>query len=261
MLHHRRRDCVDTVTKSHATPTISVVVPTLNEAENLPHLVRRIDRALRGVSHEIVIVDDASIDGTAAIADTLALARRDTRVIHRDAFERGLSSAILAGFDAARGRSVAVIDADLQHDPAVLPRLLGSLDHADIAIGSRYTFEGRTCGWSWIREIQSRAAATVTRAALALSVRDPLSGCFAISRAAYESLRADLRPRGWKLLLDILAAGRGISVAEVPMTFRARVRGTTKMNAAVLRAWLDQLLDLRRRRVGRSALEPAGATP
>jgi dolichol-phosphate mannosyltransferase len=231
----------------------SVVVPTLNEAQNLPHLVRRVDRALRGIPHEVIVVDDGSTDGTAELADKLAATRPDVRVLHRPASERGLSAAILAGFSAARGDVLAVIDADLQHDPAVLPGLLAALDDHDVAIGSRYTFRGRTCGWSWLRELESRAAAALTRATLGIPVRDPLSGCFAIRRSAFNRVAPLLRPRGWKLLLDILASAPDIAVAEVPMTFRARCRGRTKMNARVVAAWLRQLRHLRKlRREGAS---------
>jgi dolichol-phosphate mannosyltransferase len=222
------------------------VVPTLNEVRNLEHLLRRIDRSLRGVPHEVIVVDDASTDGTPELAEDLAARRQNTRVLHRKASERGLSSAILAGFRAARGDAVAVMDADLQHDPAVLPALLSALDRHDLAIGSRYTFRGRTCRWSWVRELESRAAAALTRAALGLRIRDPLSGCFAMRRAAFERIAPILQPRGWKLLLDVLASAPELSVAEVPMTFRARCRGKTKMNGAVVAAWLRQLRELRR---------------
>jgi len=127
-VHRWRRPRLAEAREGEAKPAISVVVPTLNEALNLAHAVRRIGRALRGVHHEILVVDDASIDGTAAIADDLAAApASNVLVIHRPGAARGLSAAILAGFAAARGDAVAVIDADLQHDPSVLPRLLSAL--------------------------------------------------------------------------------------------------------------------------------------
>jgi dolichol-phosphate mannosyltransferase len=242
------------------SPRLTVVVPTLNEAHNLRHLVRRLDRSLRGIPFEIVIVDDASTDGTGELADALAEERSSIVVIQRTAAERGLSAAILAGFRAARGQLVAVIDADLQHDPGVLPRLVENLARVDIAIGSRYAFRGKTCGWSILRELESRAAAWLTRRALGLSVRDPLSGCFALRRRVIAEIEPVLQPRGWKLLLDILAAGRELSVAEVPMTFRARCRGQTKMNGRVVAAWLQQLRELRRAAPA-EWLTPAGARP
>jgi dolichol-phosphate mannosyltransferase len=232
--------------EENSSPSLSVVVPTLNEAENLRHLVRRLDRALGEHPHEILVVDDGSTDGTAEIAEQLAADRGNLRLLRRDPSDRGLSSAILAGFRSSRGEVLAVIDADLQHDPAVLPALLHACQHRDIAIASRYAFRGKTCGWSFVREVESRAAAWLTRRVLDLSVRDPLSGFFAIRRSAFDEIAGLLRPRGWKLLLDILASAPDMTVAEVPMTFRARCRGKTKMNGAVVIAWLRQLRELRR---------------
>lgn len=241
-------------------PRLSVIVPTLNEVANLRPIVTRVDGVVSTIAHEIVIVDDASTDGTAELADTLAATRPNVRVLHRPLVDRGLSAAILTGFEAARGDAVAVIDADLQHEPRVLLRLLDALEDHDLAIGSRYTFRGRTCGWSWLRKIESRAAAALTRAALGLSIHDPLSGCFAMRRTAFEATAPRLRPRGWKLLLDILVMAPDLSVAEVSMTFRSRCRGKTKMNGAVVRSWLTQLRELRRLRRARVPL-PIGAVP
>jgi dolichol-phosphate mannosyltransferase len=244
------RSCWLSQAKGEERPLLSLVVPTLNEAENLPHLLRRVARALRGIRHEVIVVDGGSTDGTADLADELAGTRPELRVLHRSQAERGLSAAILAGFRHARGDVLAVMDADLQHDPAVLPGLVAALGDHDLAIGSRYTFRGKTCGWSFLRELQSRAAAALTRLVLRISVRDPLSGFFAIRRSAFELVAAGLQPRGWKLLLDILATAPRLSVAEVPMTFRARCRGKTKMNPRVVREWLGSLRGLRSVRFG-----------
>lgn len=243
-----------------ATTRLSVIIPTLDEAGNLPRLVRLVDRALLRISHEIIVVDGGSTDGTGGLADAYAATRQDFCAIHCDPAERGLSLAILSGFEAARGEVVAVLDADLQHDPRVLPRLLTAAETHDLAIGSRYTYRGKTCGWSWLRKIQSRGAAYVTRASLGLRVRDPLSGCFAIRREALQGVKEKLRPRGWKLLLDILALAPSLTWTEVPMTFRSRWRGKTKMSGAVVRAWLRQLRELRRMRRALASLPSGAAT-
>lgn len=226
-------------------PTLSLIVPTLNEAPNLRPLLGRLARALRGVPHEILIVDDASTDGTADVAETLRERFPALRILRRTR-DFGLSASIVDGFRSARGGILGVIDADLQHDPGALPRLLAAVrDRADIAIGSRYAFEGRTCGWSLIRAAESRLAAFVTHRALGIPVRDPLSGFFLLRREVFESVAPRLEGRGWKLLLEILAHVPAARVVEVPYTFRARTRGRTKMSAKVARVWMAELFRLR----------------
>lgn len=228
-------------------PDLSLIVPTLNEAENLPRLLRMVSRALRGISHEIIVADDASRDETARVAEDLRATYPALRILRRTA-NFGLSAAIVDGFRNARGSVLAVMDADLQHDPRVLPGLIAALSDHDIAIGSRYAFCGRTCGWSKLREIESRLAAFVTQAALGICVRDPLSGFFMMRRQVFTAVEAGLSTRGWKLLLEILALSPAARVAEVPFTFRARRAGKTKMSMRVVGAWLTSLVNLRRQR-------------
>jgi dolichol-phosphate mannosyltransferase len=241
----RKRDApLEDPTSASIGPELSVVVPTLNEAKNLEHLCRRIARALRGsVSYEVIVVDDASTDGTADLAESLS-SRLPVRVLRRPA-KFGLANAVLDGFKAAKGRFLAVMDADLQHDPAILPKLVLALGENEIAVGSRYAFQGKTCGWSILREAESRLAAFVTRQALTLTVSDPLSGYFAIRRSTFEGIDVPRDVRGWKILLELLARAPDASVAEVPFTFRSRKRGKTKMNPWVAAVWLAQLRDLR----------------
>ena len=226
-------------------PALSLIVPTLNEAANLPTLVRFVERALRGISHEILVVDDSSTDGTAEVAEALRCRHPRLRVIRRTR-DFGLSAAIIHGFREARGAFLGVIDADLQHDPRILPELIGALSDHDVAIGSRYAFRGRTCGWSWLREAQSRLASWVTRRALRIPTRDPLSGFFVLRRSVFEEVESVLSSRGWKLLLEILASAPYARVAEVPFTFRPRRQGQTKMTWRVVAAWGRSLVELRR---------------
>jgi dolichol-phosphate mannosyltransferase len=160
----------------------------------------------------------------------------------------GLSAAIIAGFRAARGEFLGVIDADLQHDPRILPELVAALVDHDIAVGSRYAFRGRTCGWSRLREAQSRLASWVTRRALRIPTKDPLSGFFVLRRLVFDEVQAVLSNRGWKVLLGILARAPYARIAEVPFTFSPRREGRTKMNWRVVVAWAGSLLELRRAR-------------
>lgn len=235
-------------------PTLSVVVPTLNEASNIAHLVRRLTRALRHVDHEIIVVDDASADGTADLAESLRPRFPALRVVRRTS-DFGLSKAILAGFAVARGELLAVIDADLQHDPGILPSLLTCAASHPIVVASRYAFRDHACHWSLFREVESRLAAWMTRRVLSIPTRDPLSGYFLVHRDLYQQIRPKLRGDGWKLLLEILVHSAGVTVAEVPFTFRSRERGKTKMNWRVVAAWLRSLLQLR------SEARSGGVTP
>lgn len=240
-----------------AAPVLSVVIPTWNEAPNVAPLCARLARALADVPHEILFVDDGSPDGTADLAERLACAAYPrVRVLRRHG-ERGLSAAVLVGFAAARGRLLAVMDADLQHDPRALPSLVAAAARADVVVGSRYAFRGGCRGWSLLRRWQSRLAAGLTRRALGLAVRDPLSGFFVVRAEVFRRLRPRLSSVGWKILLEFLAADPALRAAEVPIAFRPRRRGASKMNGAVLRAWLAALLRLRRAR--RVVVRPAPA--
>lgn len=245
---------------SGQTPRVSLIVPTLNEAENLPRLLRLLDRSLRGLSHEILIVDDSSRDGTAEIAEGLRSRHPSIRVLRRTR-DFGLSAAIIAGFRAARGEFLGVIDADLQHDPRILPELVAALADYDVAIGSRYAFRGRTCGWSWVREAQSRLASAVTRRALGIPAKDPLSGFFVLRRSVFQEVESALSSRGWKVLLEILASAPNARVAEVPFTFRPRREGRTKMNWRVVAAWAGSLLELRRARLEQERAQARVSVP
>jgi dolichol-phosphate mannosyltransferase len=221
-------------------PSLSLVIPTLNEAPSLPHLLPRLQRALAAIPHEVLIVDDSSTDGTADLAEEMAQTWPAIRVIRRDGVP-SLSGAVLDGFARARGAALGVMDADLQHDFHILPKLLAALRSADIAIGSRYAFQGRTRGWSALRELQSRLASGLTRSLLGIPARDPLSGFFVLRRSVYEAVDADLAPRGWKILLELLTRAPWARVAEVPYTFGPRRHGQTKMSGRVIAAWLAQL--------------------
>jgi dolichol-phosphate mannosyltransferase len=221
-------------------PKLSLVIPTLNEAPSLPHLLPKLEGALRGISHEVLIVDDSSTDGTADLAEEMAETFPAIRVIRREGAP-SLSGAVLDGFAHARGSALGVMDADLQHDVQSLPRLLAALRDHDIAIGSRYAFRGKTLGWSALRKLQSRLASGLTRSLLDIPARDPLSGFFVLRRSVFEATRGDLAARGWKILLELLTRAPWARVAEVPYTFGPRRHGQTKMSGRVIAAWLAQL--------------------
>ncbi|SCX47149.1 dolichol-phosphate mannosyltransferase [Klenkia marina] len=234
---------------------VSVVVPTYNESATVVELLRRVDAAVGGPRTEVVVVDD-STDGTADLAREVgSTLRSDVVVIHRDQPTGGLSGAVVAGLRAARGAQCAVMDADLQHPPEDLPRLLAALDDADVAVASRYTAGGGADGLSsWLRHGVSRVTTLVTRAMFPTRLRactDPMTGFFALDRSRVDL--AELRPKGFKILLEILVRRRR-SVAEVPFTFGPRRAGTSKASLRQGLWFLWQLVDLRFGRMSGFAL-------
>jgi dolichol-phosphate mannosyltransferase len=209
----------------------TIVVPTLNEAANLDHLMSRIVAAMGNV--EIVVVDDRSADGTAARARELA-ERYPVRVIERN--ERGLATAVMRGIRAARTDICVVMDADLSHPPERIPDMVEAVEHgAEVAIGSRYVAGGRIEGWPWRRRAISRAGTLIVRPLT--PVRDPLTGFFCLRPRLLEAV--ELRPRGFKILLEILARARPTKVVEVPIRFEDRRGGTSKFT------WRQRLQYLR----------------
>ena len=225
---------------------LTVVVPCRNEAENVPVMIDRLGHALSGIAWEVVFVDDDSPDGTAAVAK--AIARRDPRVrCIRRINRRGLASACLEGMLASAAPFVAVIDGDLQHDEALLPRMLAALrrGEADVVVGSRRVPGGDDAdGLSPVRRAVSEAGVALARTMLPVPLADPMSGFFALPRPLMEELAPRLTATGFKILLDLLLSSpRPLRVLELPYAFRARQRGTSKLDAGVMLEYLGLLVD------------------
>ena len=215
---------------------LSVVVPTYNEAGSVPKLAERLHAALDGRDWELVIVDDGSPDGTADIAAALA-PRIPTNVVRR-AGKGGLASAVIAGFAAARGDILVVMDADLSHPPELVPALLSAIeDGADLAVGSRYVAGGGVEDWPMKRQIVSRVACLMGSALV--PVRDATSGFFALRRSVIDGVT--LNPIGFKIGFEIIARGRYRSVVEVPYTFRDRELGASKFGRREIGQYVVQL--------------------
>ncbi|KSW12657.1 hypothetical protein CF15_01790 [Pyrodictium occultum] len=226
---------------------VSIVVPTYNERENIPRLLDELDRVLggRGISYEVVVVDDDSPDGTWRAAEEYARRRGlPVRVVRRVG-ERGLGSAIARGLREARGRYIVVMDADLQHPPEAVPRLLEEAlrSGADLVVASRYTRGGGVEGWSRLRLLISRVACFLAHLLLPESraTSDPMSGFFLVSRRL--AGRVPERPRSWKVLLDLLVAAEG-RVSEVPYVFRRRAAGESKLGLREMAGYVLHLLRL-----------------
>lgn len=216
---------------------VLVVTPTYNERDNLPGIVARIRAAVPDAA--VLVVDDNSPDGTGLIADRLAAEHDGVRVLHRERKE-GLGAAYLAGFrwGLARGFDLLVeIDADGSHPPERLPALLRAAQHADLVIGSRWAPGGRVANWPRRRELLSRLANRYVRLALRLPVADATGGFRVYRAAALEKiLLGGVESRGYCFQVDLTrrAVRHGFTVTEVPITFRDRTAGASKMNAGVL---------------------------
>ena len=222
-------------------PELSVVVPTFNERENLPHLAEALFRALAaaGIRGELVVVDDDSPDGTAAAACALA-GRHPVRVLLRKG-RHGLSSAVLEGVERSLAPLVCVMDADLSHPPQTVPRLYSEvLNGADIAVGSRLVPGGGVENWPLGRRLISKGATLLARPLT--SVSDPMSGFFCFRRSLLRGAR--LEPEGYKILLEILARCDIARAVEVPYMFRDRRAGISKLSGRVMRQYLGHLIRL-----------------
>lgn len=214
---------------------LSLVIPTYNEAESLPILLPRIAQALHDVPHEVIIVDDDSPDGTWRKAEELSRTYPRLTVLHREG-ERGLSSAVIAGFRAARGEVLAVMDADGQHDAELLSTLYETVRaRRGIAVASRYIPGGGTGQWNRRRTLLSRTGTAVVTVLCRLHVHDPMSGFFAIDRSLFERIAPSLpHLRGFKILFDLLMRlPAGTPVTEVPYTFAPRLQGRSKLSLNV----------------------------
>jgi dolichol-phosphate mannosyltransferase len=227
-----------------AAPELTVVVPTLNERDNVPKLVERIGAALPGVDWELMFVDDDSPDGTAALAKTLG--RVDARIrCMRRIGRRGLAGACLEGMLASQASYVAVIDGDLQHDEALLTPMLAALrnGNADLVVGSRYKAGGSADVLTQSRLRTSRWGTAITRSLLGTELSDPMSGFFMVRRDVVEDLAPHLSTQGFKILLDVVLTARGrLRLLELPYRFRPRFHGTSKLDSRVLLEFLGLLL-------------------
>ena len=228
------------VTRIDAAPAVplevAVVVPTFNERENVSELIARVDRALRGISWEMIFVDDDSPDGTSA--EIKAIGARDSRVrcIKRIG-RRGLSSACIEGMLASAAPVFVVMDADLQHDESKIPAMLTALraEGAELVIASRYTSGGAIGEWDKTRALMSRIATRLSRVVCRQPISDPMSGFFMITAEALDGCVRRLSGKGFKILLDIVASSPAVlRVAEVPYTFRERLHGESKLDSLVM---------------------------
>lgn len=220
---------------------LTVIAPTFNERDNVRPLVERLHAALAGVRWEAIFVDDDSPDGTAEAVKAIAAHDGRIRCLRRVG-RRGLAGAVIEGALASAAPFVAVIDADLQHDETLLPRMLAALraGETDLVIGSRYLdAEGLQEGLSPLRKWGSGLATALGRRALRGEVSDPVSGFFMVRREAFDRAAGRLEPAGFKILFDLIASQPApLRITELAYAFQARTAGQSKLDGRVVLEYL-----------------------
>jgi dolichol-phosphate mannosyltransferase len=225
---------------------LAIVLPTYNERTNIGSMVERLDAALRGITWEVIVVDDNSPDGTSDEVRSLSQVDPRVRVLQRIG-RRGLASAAIEGMLATAAPVVAVMDADHQHDPALLPGMFAAIESGDydVAVGSRFAEGASTEAWGRPDRVKASGIAnSIARKLTGVELTDPMSGYFMLKA---ETLRADahrLSGVGFKILLDILATvDTALRVKEFPMHFAARATGESKLDRTVVFEFLVGLYD------------------
>jgi dolichol-phosphate mannosyltransferase len=219
-------------------PTVALVIPTYNEAANLEAIVTA---ALDNLPprRRLLVVDDSSPDGSGEIADRLAAADPDVAVLHRAAKE-GIGPAYVAGFEqalAGGAELVAQMDADFSHDPADLPRLLAAAEASDLVLGSRYVAGGGVADWGPLRRAVSRGGSSYARALLGVDIADLTGGFKVFRREVLEAIGLDsIQAQGYAFQVETTyrAVRAGFQVAEVPIVFRDRRVGESKMSSRIV---------------------------
>jgi dolichol-phosphate mannosyltransferase len=229
-----------------------VILPTYNEAENLERIVIAVLQQLPD-SGRVLVVDDNSPDGTGAIADRLADSNESVSVLHRPRKE-GLGPAYLAGFHVALdagAQRIVEMDADFSHDPAYLPKLIGAAEHYDLVIGSRYVPGGGVTEWGPVRRFISRGGSSYARVALGLPIRDLTGGFKCFRREVLETINLDtIQARGYAFQVETTyrAIRAGFRVVEIPIVFRDRADGTSKMSRSIVAEAMWRVPSMRFRR-------------
>ena len=232
-------------------PELAVIVPSYNERDNVGLLYAKVTAALQGIPFEFIVVDDDSPDGTAEVVKDMARRHPNVRCVHRIG-RRGLSSAVMEGIASSAAPYFAVVDADLQHDEAVLPQMYArAVAGDDIVVGTRYGGDGSVgSGLSSTREAGSRLATRLSSLLTGTRLSDPMSGFFLMRREVFDEIAPTLSRDGFKILLDIIVsatrfrsrADRQLRIGEVAYEFRARHAGESKMNPLIVIQFLGLLL-------------------
>lgn len=224
---------------------LSVIIPTLNERDNVPIVVRRLNAALDGIRWEAIFVDDDSSDDTADVVRAFAQRQGNIRCLQRLG-RRGLASACIEGILSSAAPYVAVMDGDLQHDEKLLPAMLErcKAERLDVVVASRHINAGSVGDWGKNRVIISDVASRLGRLVVKAELTDPMSGFFLVERSAFAAAVRSLSGQGFKILLDLFASSpRPLRFAELPLCFGRRQHGESKLDTLVAWEYLMLLLE------------------
>jgi len=214
---------------------LSLVIPTYNERENIEEILKATVDALGCRQFEIIVVDDDSPDRTWEIVKQLAAVTPGIRLVRRTGVPRDQAQALMEGFRVSGGAVLGKMDADGSHDPYALPKLIAAIDSGfEVAVGSRYASGGSISVWPLHRRILSRASTALVRTILGLKLEDPLSGFWMLRREIYERAARFPISGGFKVLLQLCVRGHARKIVEVPIHFRDRTRGKTKLRPQVV---------------------------
>lgn len=222
---------------------LSVIIPTLNEEENIRNLIMAVDSVFRenNLNGQILVVDDNSTDATISIVHTIMKQKTNVGILIREK-DRGLSQSVAEGFSRASSDVFIVIDADLSHPPSLIPRMYEEIQNGnDIVIGSRYMERGGIRGWPLKRRVISIGATFLGRL-LFPDITDPVSGFFAVRKAVVD--KAPLKPRGYKILLEVLGKGTWLNDKEIPFEFVDRKIGSSKLRIKTIIEYAQQVADI-----------------
>ena len=226
---------------------LSVVIPTFNEGGNIENLVKQTDEALKGINYEIIFVDD-SRDNTPDIIREVSKKYQSVKLYHREN-KSGLATAVLDGFRIAKGDYIACMDADLQHPPIVLKYMYKAIvvGGADVCVPSRFIPGGSDGGLNAYRKFVSGTARKIGQVILPCLKKftDPTSGLFMFRREVIDNV--ELKPIGWKIMIEVLAMGNYSKVIEIPYKFHQRTEGESKLSGKVTLEYIKQLFELKKR--------------
>jgi dolichol-phosphate mannosyltransferase len=225
----------------------SLIIPTYNEKENIIPLLEKLSKILgKEKESEIIVVDDNSPDLTWKFALSHSQNNEGIKVIRRME-ERGLSSAVMEGFREAKGEILGVMDADLSHDPEILPEMISAVQNEEyeLVVGSRRIPGGGAEKWPWYRKVFSDIATFAAKRFLDIELSDPMSGFFIMKRPLFKEAAQSINPRGYKILLEIYVRTKPQKLKEIPYIFKDRKQGYSKLSLNVMFEYLQMLYELR----------------
>ncbi len=222
----------------------SIIIPTKNEKKNLILMLPKLKKILKkNKSYEILIVDDQSSDGTKEYLEKYSKKDKRVRCLERIK-KKGLSSAIFDGINQSKGEFVLIMDADFQHDEAIIPAMLAALTKNDLVIGSRKKLSLKGSPRQMFSVLKSRIASFLAKKILRLEIQDPLSGFFALRKKEFRLVKKHLKPRGFQFLLEFYVKSNPKKVCEIKYSFRNRKHGKSKQKFKVIIEFLILLISL-----------------